>query len=51
MSKCRYSKQCKGYKETDFTCNNDYEADGYCGRYNKFEEIRLSKPWWKRIWD
>ena len=49
MSKCKYHKTCKGYKENDFTCQSDYEADDYCGHYKKFEEERLSKPLWRRI--
>ena len=51
MSKCKYHKTCKGYKENDFTCNSDYEADGYCGVYNIKERERLSKPWWKKLWE
>ena len=28
--KCKYWKECKEYEDC-YTCNNEEDADGYCG--------------------
>lgn len=40
--KCKYRKQCNGYKDFNETCNCDCDKE-YCGKYRKFQEENNEK--------
>jgi len=38
--KCRYRKQCSGYRDNSYTCNNSCDRN-YCGIYRKLNSKKL----------
>jgi hypothetical protein len=38
MKKCEFNKICRGYKETDYTCNSQTEPINYCGLWKRHQE-------------
>jgi hypothetical protein len=43
MKKCEFNKICRGYKETDYTCNNRTEPIDYCGLWKRHKEDKYSQ--------
>lgn len=40
---CKFATLCKSYRKDSHTCNNDDEADGYCGYNRQFKNLLDSK--------
>ena len=38
---CKFAIPCKYYKEDSYVCNNNDEADGYCGYHRKFKNLLI----------
>ncbi len=35
--KCRFNTTCELYQSNSDTCQHNYEADGYCGKYEELK--------------
>lgn len=42
IMQCKFVCPCKYYDRDSFTCNNNSEAEGYCGAHTQFTRLGLS---------
>ena len=42
--KCRFNTTCELHQSNSGTCQHDYEADGYCGKYEELKSENERDP-------